>query len=88
MVPLHWRFVDNKCISTLITTKLRDENPESTSSFSRKYLEWLYKPIAESLNMDYNNEEDLDKIIQAHWIIIIILIWTYYFFYSLPNECR
>lgn len=88
MTPLHWKFIDNKCIITSLSNKLRDDNPESTSPFSRKYLEWLYKPIAESLNMDYNNEEDLDKIIQAHWVIIIILIWTYYFFYSLPNECR
>ena len=89
MVPLHWIYLENKCILTLLSnkynktpTKENDKiNVETNDSpFTRKYLKWLYKPIMKYFGMDYNKENDLDMAIQTHWIIIILFVWWWTFF--------
>lgn len=80
MIPLHWVFLDNRCIFTVVSQKAGDmKNSETTSPFSEKYLKWLYKPIMNIIGWEWNNE-GLDKIITLNWIINIILCWYYCFY--------
>ena len=80
MIPLHWVFLDNRCIFTVVSQKAGDmKNPETTSPFSEKYLKWLYKPIMNIIGWEWNNE-GLDKMITLNWIINIILCWYYCFY--------
>ena len=80
LTPMHWPFFDNQCISTIITQKLGDfKETDTTSSFSEKYLKWLYKPITEFFGWGWN-EEGLNKAVYLHWIINFILVWYYIFF--------
>ena len=42
LTPLHWRFFNNECISTIITKKMGDFSTTRTNSaFSETYLKWL-----------------------------------------------
>ena len=80
MIPLHWVFLDNRCIFTVVSQKAGDmKNPETNSPFSEKYLKWLYKPIMNIIGWEWNNE-GLDKMITLNWIINIILCWYYCFY--------
>ena len=80
MIPLHWVFLDNRCIFTVVSQKAGDmKNSETTSPFSEKYLKWLYKPIMNIIGWEWNNE-GLDKIITLNWIINILLCWYYCFY--------
>ena len=81
LTPLHWRFFDGECISTVITKKIGDfRETETTSSFSEKYLKWLYKPLMTHVfNLEWNND-GIGKMVHVHWILNFILIWYFIFF--------
>ena len=86
LTPLHWRFFDGECISTVITKKTGDfRETETTSSFSEKYLKWLYKPLMTYVfNLEWNND-GIGKMIHVHWILNFILIWYFIFFRYCPK---
>ena len=80
LTPMHWPFFDNQCVSTIVTKKLGDfKETTTTSSFSERYLKWLYKPITELIGWGWN-EEGLNKAVYLHWVINFILVWYYIFF--------
>lgn len=86
LTPLHWRFFDGECISTVITKKIGDfRETETTSSFSEKYLKWLYKPLMTYVfNLEWNND-GIGKMVHIHWILNFILIWYLIFFRYCPK---
>lgn len=86
LTPLHWRFFDGECISTVITKKIGDfRETETTSSFSEKYLKWLYKPLMTHVfNLEWNND-GIGKMVHIHWILNFILIWYLIFFRYCPK---
>ena len=55
------------------------QNTQTDSGFSETYLKWLYKPIINLIGWKWN-DDGLDKVINLHWIINIIIIW-YFIFY-------
>lgn len=80
LTPIHWKFFDNRCFLTIITKKMGYlQDTETDSEFSEKYLKWLYKPIMDIIGWKWN-DEGLDKIVNLHWIINIILIWYLVFY--------
>ena len=80
LVPIHWVFFNNQCLLTLISKKMGDfRNTRTNSQFSEVYMKWLYKPIIDLLGWEWNSK-DLNKIVNLHWSINIILLW-YYLFY-------
>ena len=80
LTPLHWVFLDNKCFLTNITKKYGNNfiNSESNSNFSEKYLKWFYKPQMDLIGWEWPNQIDL--IINVHWMVIFICLWYYAFF--------
>jgi len=89
MIPLHWIFLDNKCILTSLNKKLGDykDIDVKESAFTERYFRWLYEPIMNKIGYKWI-EKDVDKMVHLHWIINIVTIWSYYFFYLLPIKCR
>ena len=91
MIPLHWIFLDNKCILTSLNKKLGDYQNSNIdineSAFTERYFRWLYEPIMNRIGYKWV-EKDVDKMVHIHWIINIVMVWAYYFFYLLPTECR
>ena len=81
LTPLHWIFFENKCISTILTQKMGDfKDTQTSSSFSEKYLKWLYHPLMKHIfNLEWN-DEGLDKMVHIHWIFNFILLWYFIFF--------
>lgn len=81
LTPLHWKFFDNQCFLTILAKKFGAyDNSNSDSAFSERNCKWIYKPIMNLLGWEWN-EENLDKIVNLHWIIYIIILWIYIFFY-------
>ena len=81
LTPLHWKFFNNECFLTILTKKMGAlQNTQTDSGFSETYLKWLYQPIINIIGWKWN-DEGLDKVINLHWIINIILIW-YFIFYK------
>jgi hypothetical protein len=81
LIPLHWVFFDNFCLSSLINIKLgKFQESQTTSPFSEKYLKWLYSPIMKFFGWPWDST-GLDKMVTLHWIINIILAWYYCFYY-------
>ena len=80
IVPLHWIFLDDNCILTLITKKFEGtlNNSTTNSSFSEIYLKWLYKPIMDIFGWKWPSQIDL--MVNFHWIFIFIALWYYAFF--------
>ena len=82
LVPLHWVFLDDHCVLTLLSKKMGNyNNSETTSQFSERYLKWIYLPIMKSLGWTWNSD-DLEKMVSLHWILNILLVWynTFFFF--------
>ena len=80
LTPIHWKFFDNRCFLTIITKKMGYlQDTETDSEFSEKYLKWLYKPIMDIIGWKWN-DDGLDKMVNLHWIINIILIWYLVFY--------
>ena len=80
MIPLHWIFLDNKCILTNLNKKLGDykDIDVKDSAFTERYFRWLYEPIMNKIGYKWI-EKDVDKMVHLHWIINIVTIWSYYF---------
>ena len=80
LTPLHWKFFDNRCFLTVISKKLGFyKNSETDSEFSENNLRWLYEPIMKVIGWKWG-DKGLDKMVNLHWIINILLIWSYTFF--------
>ena len=80
LTPLHWKFFDNRCFLTVLSKKLGFyEDSETDSEFSENNLKWLYEPIMKLIGWEWN-DKGLDKMVNLHWIINILLIWGYTFF--------
>ena len=81
MTPLHWVFIDNQCILTMISKYFGDyKHTETDSGFTEENCQWLYKPIMRLFGWKWNND-GLNKMATLHWIINIILIWIYCFYF-------
>ena len=81
LIPLHWVFLDNHCVLTLLSKKMGNYNDsETTSQFSERYLKWLYLPIMKKIGWHWNSN-GLDKMVSLHWILNIILVWYNTFFF-------
>ena len=81
MFPMHWKFFDNHCISTVISKKLGDFNKTTTdSAFYEVYMKWLYKPIMVMIGLQWNND-GINRMVHLHWIINYLLVWYYTFYY-------
>lgn len=80
LIPIHWVFLNNQCLFTVISKKMGDmKQTETDSSFSEKYLKWLYEPIMNVIGWDWN-DKGLDKMVNLHWLVNFVLIWYYLFF--------
>ena len=86
LTPLHWKFFNDECISTILTRKIGDfKETETTSSFSERYLKWLYEPLMTHIFKLKWNSDGLGKMVHIHWILNFILIWFYSFFRYCPQ---
>ena len=82
LIPIHWVFLDNRCLFTVVSRKTGAlQNTETTSQFSEVYLKWLYKPIMTLFGWEWNSK-GLDKMVNLHMGINFILIWYFIFFYA------
>ena len=82
LIPIHWVFLDNRCLFTMVSRKTGAlQNTETTSQFSEVYLKWLYKPIMTLFGWEWNSK-GLDKMVTLHMGINFILIWYFIFFYA------
>ncbi len=82
LIPIHWVFLDNRCLFTMVSRKTGAlQNTETTSQFSEVYLKWLYKPIMTLFGWEWNSK-GLDKMVNLHMGINFILIWYFIFFYA------
>ena len=75
MTPISWK-IFGRCILSVATSSLNNND----ETFSRRRMGVIYRPIMKSLGLDWNNKEDLDKIVNAHLGINYIIMW-YYLFY-------
>jgi len=78
LMPIHWALNKDKCFLSDIENKLDKKNKNET--FSRKHLKWFYNPIMILFGLDWNKEEDLNKIVYIHWGFNYILLWIYLFY--------
>ena len=80
LTPLHWKYFDNRCFLTYLSKKLGYYTDSNTDSeFSENNLGWLYKPIMNIIGWKWD-DKGLDKMVNLHWIINILLIWIYTFY--------
>jgi len=80
LIPIHWDFLDGKCLFTLFTEQQGGLiEAETTSGFSEEYLEWLYRPIMKLIGWKWNNK-DLNKMVNLHWLVNFVLLWYFLFF--------
>ena len=80
LIPIHWVFLDGKCIFTIFTESQGGlVDAETNSAFSEEYLEWLYRPIMNKIGWSWNSN-GLDKMVNLHWLINFILLWYFLFF--------
>ncbi len=81
LVPLHWKFIDDKCLLTKISIKMGNyKNTQTDSAFTERNLRWLYEPIMRLFGWEWNND-GIDKMVTLHWIINIIIVWYFCFYY-------
>ena len=80
IIPIHWDFLDGKCLFTLFTEQQGGLiEAETTSGFSEEYLEWLYRPIMKLIGWKWNSK-DLNKMVNLHWLVNFVLLWYFLFF--------
>ena len=80
LIPIHWVFLDDKCIFTIFTEQQGGlVEAETTSGFSEEYLEWLYRPIMNVIGWPWNNK-GLAKMVNLHWLLNFVLLWYFLFF--------
>ena len=81
-VPLHWKFVNNRCFLTDLSKYFGAYSESKTDSeFSEENFKWLYYPIMNFIGWKWDNE-GLDKMVTLHWILYIVIYW-YFIFYIL-----
>ncbi len=78
LLPIHWALNKDKCFLSDIEKKLDKNN--KNENFSRKHLKWFYNPIMILFGLDWNNDNDLDKMVYIHWGFNYILLWVYLFY--------
>lgn len=80
-VVSHWRLLKNQCSLTLLQKYFGflETNKGDNSGFSSTYLRWFYEPIMQIFNMEWNNN-NLDIVIDIHWMINFLIIWYFTFF--------
>ena len=82
LTPLHWIYFDNNCVLSVITKKYGYNAQQNivgnNSTFSEIYFKWFYKPPMRLFGWKWPN--DINLIINLHWIINFILLWYYAFF--------
>lgn len=76
--PLTWQFADNECIMTKMT-KSTDDKSISKSAFSEKYFAWLYKPILQLFDRNWN-AQNINLAVMIHYCINLLLLWIYLFY--------
>ena len=82
LIPLHWRFFNNKCCLSELTKKTGGlKNTKTSHTFSEIYLKWLYKPIMDMVGWEWN-DEGITNMIYVHWIIIYLCLWGFIFIYA------
>lgn len=80
LTPLHWIFLEDKCILTNLSNNKNLEIHKKTNSyFSEEYLWWLYDPICYILNYK-KTSNSYAKVVNIHLGINFILFWYYTFF--------
>jgi len=80
LIPIHWVFFNDQCIFTYITMKAGSlQEATTTSQFSEIWLKWLYQPIMNIISWNWDSK-GLNKMVNLHWAINLILVWYYIFF--------
>lgn len=88
LIPLHWVFFKDKCVLTIISESLGGyQNATTNSGFTEMNFKWLYYPLMKVFNWQWN-EEGINKIVNLHWIVNIIVLWIYCFYYLVPRKCK
>lgn len=77
LVVTHWKLLANQCLLTIFQKNLGfiDDN----ANFSSTYLRWFYEPIMKIFRMEWN-DNNLDILIDMHWVINFFIIWYFTFF--------
>ena len=77
LTPLHWRFLNNQCLLSVMSIKMGNKNYNTTTDapFTRENLGPLYKPIMSLFGLKWESEDDLDLITSVHWVINYIITW-------------
>ena len=83
LTPISWGFFNNKCILTIVSSKLSNDKKynHNSQNFSEKYLSWFYKPIRNGLGFS-KDREGFFQVIYLHWVLNLFLVWYYLFFYN------
>ena len=81
--PLTWQLSGNECIMTKMT-KSENDKSISTSAFSEKYFAWVYKPILQLFNKDWN-AKNINLAVMIHYCINLLLLWIYLFYLAKEN---
>mgnify|MGYP001156859902 FL=1 len=80
MVPLHWVFIENQCLLTMISKQLGDYKDSKTNSeFTENNLKEVYLPIMKFFNWKWDND-GLQKMSTFHWVMNILFVWYYSFY--------
>ena len=77
LVVTHWTLFANQCLLTIFQKDLGFI--EKSANFSNTYLRWFYEPIMLLFKMKWN-DENLDIVIDLHWLINFFIIWYFTFF--------
>jgi hypothetical protein len=75
LTPIGWGIFGECIISKVATSINNDEN-----TFTRRRLRIIYEPIMKLFNLNWDNNKDLNKIVNAHIGINLLLMWFYLFF--------
>lgn len=77
LTPLHWRFLDNQCLLSVISIKMGNKkyNTSTNAPFTRENLGPLYKPIMWLFGLKWESDEELDLVTSSHWVINFIVTW-------------
>ena len=80
LTPLHWIFLEDRCILTKVSNTEKLENNKKTNSyFSEEYLWWMYDPACYLLNYE-KTSNSYAKVVNIHLGINFILFWYYTFY--------
>ena len=80
LIPIHWIFLDNQCLLTILGKEMGNmRNSETNSGFSEKYMKWLYQPIMKIIGWEWD-ELGIDKMVNLHWGFNFFLLWYFLFF--------